>query len=100
MLYESYIHPVTILSTLPFAGVGALLALILCRIEFSVIALIGIHQFIKRIDNSAGAAIWLRPQKRSFKNPIHAEVGVDGRGGAHAMRDLVEGVDATFALLY
>src|SRR4030095_11619089 len=37
VLYESYIHPVTILSTLPSAGVGALLALILCRTEFSVI---------------------------------------------------------------
>jgi multidrug efflux pump len=42
VLYESYIHPITILSTLPSAGVGALLALIVCRTEFSVIALIGI----------------------------------------------------------
>jgi multidrug efflux pump len=42
VLYESYIHPVTILSTLPSAGVGALLALFLCRTDFSVIALIGI----------------------------------------------------------
>jgi multidrug efflux pump len=42
VLYESYIHPITILSTLPSAGVGALLALIACRTEFSVIALIGI----------------------------------------------------------
>ena len=42
VLYESYIHPITILSTLPSAGVGALLALIICRTEFSVIALIGI----------------------------------------------------------
>ena len=42
MLYESYIHPITILSTLPSAGVGAILALLLCRTEFSVIALIGI----------------------------------------------------------
>ena len=42
MLYESYIHPVTILSTLPSAGVGALLALILCGSDFNVIALIGI----------------------------------------------------------
>ncbi len=42
VLYESYIHPVTILSTLPSAGVGALLALQLCDTEFSVIALIGI----------------------------------------------------------
>ena len=42
VLYESYIHPITIISTLPSAGVGAILALILCRTEFSVIALIGI----------------------------------------------------------
>jgi multidrug efflux pump len=42
VLYESYIHPVTILSTLPSAGVGALLALMLFHTELSVIALIGI----------------------------------------------------------
>ena len=42
ILYESYIHPITILSTLPSAGVGAILALMVCRSEFSVIALIGI----------------------------------------------------------
>jgi multidrug efflux pump len=42
ILYESYIHPITILSTLPSAGVGAILALLICNSEFSVIALIGI----------------------------------------------------------
>jgi multidrug efflux pump len=42
VLYESYIHPITILSTLPSAGVGALLALILFRQELSVVAIIGI----------------------------------------------------------
>jgi len=42
VLYESYIHPITILSTLPSAGVGALLALMICKSELSVIALIGI----------------------------------------------------------
>ena len=42
VLYESYIHPITILSTLPSAGVGALLALMLTKTDFSVIALIGI----------------------------------------------------------
>jgi multidrug efflux pump len=42
VLYESYIHPITILSTLPSAGVGALLALYICGQDFSVIALIGI----------------------------------------------------------
>ncbi len=42
VLYESYIHPITILSTLPSAGVGAILALLLCRTELSIVALIGI----------------------------------------------------------
>jgi multidrug efflux pump len=42
VLYESYIHPITILSTLPSAGVGALLALNVCHQDFSVISLIGI----------------------------------------------------------
>jgi multidrug efflux pump len=42
VLYESWIHPVTILSTLPSAGVGALLALLAARLDLSVIALIGI----------------------------------------------------------
>jgi len=42
VLYESYIHPVTILSTLPSASVGALLALRVCGLDFSVISLIGI----------------------------------------------------------
>ncbi len=42
VLYESYIHPITILSTLPSAGVGAILALRACGLEFTVIALIGV----------------------------------------------------------
>ena len=42
VLYESYVHPITILSTLPSAGVGALVALLLFHLEFSIIALIGI----------------------------------------------------------
>jgi multidrug efflux pump len=42
VLYESAIHPLTILSTLPSAGVGALLALILCGYDLSIVALIGI----------------------------------------------------------
>ena len=42
VLYESYVHPITILSTLPSAGVGAILALMICAHDFSVIALIGI----------------------------------------------------------
>src|SRR5205823_2833648 len=53
VLYESYIHPVTILSTLPSAGVGALLALMVCRTEFSVIALIGIILLIGIVAKNA-----------------------------------------------
>ncbi|BDG07895.1 multidrug efflux RND transporter permease subunit [Anaeromyxobacter paludicola] len=53
VLYESYIHPVTILSTLPSAGVGALLALLLCRTEFSIIALIGIILLIGIVKKNA-----------------------------------------------
>ncbi|MGB9293769.1 MAG: efflux RND transporter permease subunit [Desulfobaccales bacterium] len=46
ILYESYVHPITILSTLPSAGVGALFALLLCRTDLSLIALIGIFLLI------------------------------------------------------
>jgi multidrug efflux pump len=53
MLYESTIHPVTILSTLPSAGVGALLALLLCKTELSVIALIGIILLIGIVKKNA-----------------------------------------------
>ena len=53
ILYESYIHPLTILSTLPSAGVGALLALMLFRMEFSVIALIGIILLIGIVKKNA-----------------------------------------------
>src|SRR5262249_38057717 len=42
VLYESFVHPITILSTLPSAGVGAILALLLCKGELNVIALSGI----------------------------------------------------------
>jgi multidrug efflux pump len=53
ILYESYIHPLTILSTLPSAGVGALLALIVFRQDFSVIALIGIVLLIGIVKKNA-----------------------------------------------
>ncbi len=53
VLYESYIHPVTILSSLPSAGVGALLALMLFRIEFSIIALIGVVLLIGIVKKNA-----------------------------------------------
>jgi len=53
VLYESYIHPITILSTLPSAGVGALLALMLSGSEFSIIALIGIILLIGIVKKNA-----------------------------------------------
>jgi multidrug efflux pump subunit AcrB len=53
VLYESYVHPITILSTLPTAGVGALLALMLCHVEFSIIALIGIILLIGIVKKNA-----------------------------------------------
>ncbi len=53
VLYESYVHPITILSTLPSAGVGALLALMLFHMELSVIALIGIILLIGIVKKNA-----------------------------------------------
>ncbi len=53
VLYESYIHPVTILSTLPSAGVGAVLALLACNTEFSIIALIGVILLIGIVKKNA-----------------------------------------------
>ena len=53
MLYESYMHPLTILSTLPSAGVGALMALMLVGMEFSLIALIGVFLLIGIVKKNA-----------------------------------------------
>ncbi|HMM56554.1 MAG TPA: multidrug efflux RND transporter permease subunit [Rudaea sp.] len=53
VLYESYVHPLTILSTLPSAGVGAILALLVCRTEFSLIALIGVILLIGIVKKNA-----------------------------------------------
>jgi multidrug efflux pump len=53
VLYESYVHPITILSTLPSAGVGAVLALLICGIDLSVIGLIGIILLIGIVKKNA-----------------------------------------------
>ncbi len=53
VLYESYIHPITILSTLPSAGVGAMLALLACNTEFSIIAMIGVILLIGIVKKNA-----------------------------------------------
>ena len=74
VLYESYIHPLTILSTLPSAGVGALLALMLCRTEFSVIALIGIILLIGIVKKNAIMMIdfALEAERKEGKSPLDA----------------------------
>ena len=53
ILYESYIHPLTVLSTLPSAGIGAVIALILFHVEFSIIALIGVILLIGIVKKNA-----------------------------------------------
>ncbi len=53
ILYESYVHPITILSTLPSAGIGALLALLMLGEEFSLIALIGVFLLIGIVKKNA-----------------------------------------------
>jgi multidrug efflux pump len=53
ILYESYIHPVTVLSTLPSAGLGAVIALLLFHVEFSIIALIGVILLIGIVKKNA-----------------------------------------------
>ncbi|TFW30536.1 efflux RND transporter permease subunit [Massilia horti] len=53
VLYESYVHPLTILSTLPSAGVGALLALLVCGVDFTVIAMIGVILLIGIVKKNA-----------------------------------------------
>jgi multidrug efflux pump len=53
ILYESYVHPITVLSTLPSAGIGALLALMLFNMEFSIIALIGVILLIGIVKKNA-----------------------------------------------
>jgi multidrug efflux pump len=74
VLYESYIHPLTILSTLPSAGVGAILALLICRTELSVIALIGIILLIGIVKKNAIMMIdfALEAERQEGKRPVDA----------------------------
>ncbi|MES2070852.1 MAG: efflux RND transporter permease subunit [Pseudomonadota bacterium] len=53
VLYESLVHPITVLSTLPSAGVGAVLALLMFRMDFSIIALIGVFLLIGIVKKNA-----------------------------------------------
>jgi multidrug efflux pump len=74
ILYESYVHPITILSTLPSAGVGALLALLICRIDLTVIALIGIILLIGIVKKNAIMMIdfALEAERKEGKSPEQA----------------------------
>jgi len=74
VLYESYIHPITILSTLPSAGLGALLALLYYRIDLGVIALIGIILLIGIVKKNAIMMIdfALDAQREQGKSPAEA----------------------------
>jgi len=74
ILYESFIHPITILSTLPSAGVGAILALLLCRSEFSIVALIGIILLIGIVKKNAIMMIdfALEAERVEGKSPLDA----------------------------
>jgi multidrug efflux pump len=74
ILYESTIHPVTILSTLPSAGVGALLALMAFRTEFSIIALIGVILLIGIVKKNAIMMIdfAIEAERRDGKRPEEA----------------------------
>ena len=74
VLYESYIHPITIISSLPSAGVGALLALLVTHSEFSVIALIGIILLIGIVQKNAIMMIdfALQAERSEGKSPEEA----------------------------
>jgi multidrug efflux pump len=74
VLYESYIHPITILSTLPSAGVGALVALLICHTDLSVIALIGIILLIGIVKKNAIMMIdfALEAERNEGKSPGEA----------------------------
>ena len=74
VLYESYIHPITILSTLPSAGVGALLALYICKSDFSIVALIGIVLLIGIVKKNAIMMIdfALEAERKEGMGPVDA----------------------------
>jgi multidrug efflux pump len=74
VLYESYIHPITILSTLPSAGVGAILALIVCGNELTIVAIIGIVLLIGIVQKNAIMMIdfALAAERLEHKKPLEA----------------------------
>jgi multidrug efflux pump len=74
VLYESYIHPLTILSTLPSAGVGAIIALQICHSDFNIIALIGIILLIGIVKKNAIMMIdfALEAERKEGRTPLDA----------------------------
>jgi multidrug efflux pump len=74
ILYESYIHPITILSTLPSAGVGAMMALLIFRTDLTVIALIGIFLLIGIVKKNGIMMVdfAIEAERREGKNPLDA----------------------------
>jgi multidrug efflux pump len=74
ILYESYIHPITILSTLPSAGVGAILALMVCGNELTIVAIIGIVLLIGIVQKNAIMMIdfALAAERQEGKKPLDA----------------------------
>ncbi|MDR3556348.1 MAG: efflux RND transporter permease subunit [Syntrophobacteraceae bacterium] len=74
VLYESYIHPITILSTLPSAGIGAIVALLIFHCEFSVIALIGLILLIGIVKKNGIMIVdfALEAERKEGKEPVEA----------------------------
>jgi multidrug efflux pump len=74
VLYESFIHPITILSTLPSAGVGAILAIFICKDDFNVVALIGVILLIGIVKKNAIMMIdfALEAERQGGKSPLEA----------------------------
>jgi multidrug efflux pump subunit AcrB len=74
ILYESYVHPITILSTLPSAGVGAMLALIIFRTDLTIIALIGIILLIGIVKKNGIMMVdfAIEAERRGGKEPAEA----------------------------
>ena len=81
MLYESTIHPITIMSTLPSAGVGAILALLVCGMEFDIFSLIGIFLLIGIVKKNAIMMI-------DFALVAQREDGLDARAAIVRACDL------------
>ncbi len=84
VLYESYIHPITILSTLPSAGVGALLALMISGSDLGVIGIIGIILLIGIVKKNAIMMIDFALRRRARGR--QAAAGGDPPGRAAALR--------------